>query len=374
MTLITPIGDGVADDSDAVQSYAECGERLPPGTFRITRDVARTATSPRSPGLMLCGSGMLQTKIVGDYDGDASRGGMIRFDLDAQSKYSFGNEIADLMLTPAPGRTSLNGISLTAAWMTTLKRVMISGCRIGIDTPFRPDINAISDYYQNFALDVEQCWIEGSAGAGINFGAGQSPGLFRVAFCTIISNGGIGLRTTTGQCEITENVISYNGVGGLCFDTAEGPSMVGEVTRNEIQDNRYWGVNLVRSRNLRLIGNRFLSQTYSADSMSASPQNGGPVMRQQTHVNLGAGAGGEVYNLLAEGNLHRSVNGPAATTAAVYAYNASGGSLSAAFPCRFIKNDFGPMGSNGLPDGITQNSTGLRKYVGSMPGATIVDP
>ena len=364
-SLITPVGDGIADDTAAVLSYMEAGERLPPGDMRITSDLVHTATMGRSPGMALRGAGMLKTRIIGDYNGDPAKGGMVRLDITASPQYTIGNVIEDLTLKPAPGRTGLNGISLTAAWMTSVTRVMMQGgLRNGIVTPFRPDINPISDYYQNLALDVEQCWIEGCTGNGIDFGAGQSPGLFRVAFSQIISNGGIGIRTTTGQCEITENIISYNGVGGLMFDTAEGPSMNGEVTRNEIQDNLYWGVNLIRSKNLRLIQNRFLGQDYSNGTFTGVPQTGGPFMRQFAHVNMGDGASSEVYNLLAEQNLHRTGG-----TATCYGYVAAAGSLSASFPCRFIKNDFGVW-----PPNNTQNSTGFGKYVGPMPGATIVDP
>src|SRR6266478_1883172 len=354
------IADGITDQTGPVIDAMVAGDRLPPGDIRITSDLINTATSSFSPGITLRGAGMLRTRIIADYNGDLIRGGIVRLDVASGSKYSVGNVIEDLTLMRATGRSGLNGISLTGAWMNAIHRVRITGgCNTGIITPLRTDINPISDYYQCFSLIAEQCWIEGCTGNGIDFGAGQSPGLFRVAFSQIISNAGVGFRTTTGQCEITENIISYNGVGGLLFDTAEGPSMVGSVTRNEIQDNLYWGINLIRSRDLRIIQNRFLAQDYSNGTSSGVPQAGGPFMRQFVHVNLGSGASGEVYNLLAEQNLHRTAN----STATCYGYDASVGSLSASFPCRFIKNDFGVWPPNG-----TQNSTGFGKYIGPMPG------
>ncbi len=363
------IADGITDQTGPVIDAMVAGDRLPPGDIRITSDLISTATSSFSPGITLRGAGMLRTRIIADYNGDLIRGGIVRLDVASGSKYSVGNIIEDLTLMRATGRSGLNGISLTGAWMNAIHRVRITGgCNTGIITPLRTDINPISDYYQCFSLIAEQCWIEGCIGNGIDFGAGQSPGLYRLAYSQIINNLGIGVRTTTGQCEIDSNVISYNGVGGLMFDTAEGPSMVGKVTRNEIQDNQSWGVNLIRSRDLRIIQNRFLGQTYSASN--GSPQNGGSFMKQFVHVNLGSGVNGEVYNLLCERNLHRTVNGQIPTTASCFGYDASSGSLSAAFPCQFIKNDFGPW----PPDGLNQNSTGFGKYIGPMPGAIIVDP
>jgi hypothetical protein len=346
------------------------GEQLPPGDIRITSDLICTAQASRDHGIALLGAPGFRTRIIADYNGDPVRGGIVRLDTVGSGNYSWGSVIRDIVLMPAPGRTGLNGVSLTAAWMVELKRVQVMGAKNGFITPIRTDINPISDFYQCWAVDAEQCWIEGCTNNGVDFGAGQSPGGYRIAYSQIIENAGIGIRSTTGQCVIDTNVISYNGVGGLSFETAEGPSMVASMTRNEIQDNVSYGLSLVRSRDMRLISNRFLSQTYSNSTITGSPQNGGPFMRQSVQVNLGSGATGEVWNLHAQGNLHRSVNGSIPTKQTVIAYDASGGSLDAKHPCQFLHNDFGPTPF----DGVTQNSRGFKKFAGSMPGAIIVDP
>lgn len=375
---MTVIANDNSDQTANVINAMATGEILPPGDIRITSDLINTASSATtfSPGITLRGSGMLRTRIIADYDGNYILGGIVRLDTAAVGHYSIGNVISDLTLMPAVGRTGLNGISLTAAWYNSIKRVRmlqnpLGGQMVyGIVTPIRTDLSSISDLYQCFGVDVEMVDIQQCTGHGIDFGAGQSPGLFRVAYSQIIENNQIGIRTTTGQCEIDSNVISYNGTGGIMFDTAEGPSMVGSVTRNEIQDNGYWGMNLVRSRDLRIISNRFLSQTYSA-AVGGSPQNGTSFMRQAIHVDMANGSSAEVWNLLAQGNLHRSGGSPLATTATCYGYYGAAASLSSAHPCQFLHNDFGPVPF----DGLTQNSVGFVPYFGlSGTGAVIVDP
>src|SRR6266446_4301751 len=109
MTMIPPVGDGIADDTAAVQSYMEAGERLPPGKMRITSDLAHSATIGRSPGITLRGAGMLRTKIIADYNADATKGGIDRLDITTAPQYTIGNVIEDLTLTKATGRTGLNG-------------------------------------------------------------------------------------------------------------------------------------------------------------------------------------------------------------------------------------------------------------------------
>jgi hypothetical protein len=370
---MTVMGDGgVTDQTGAVMDAWAAGQPLGPGVIRVTEPLLLKATAVYSSGRALRGSPGFSTTILADYNGDPVIGGIIQIDTAATDMHTIGNVIEDLVLSPAPGRTGLNGIALTAAWFTSIKRVWCpNGLVAGIKIPWRGDLGSDSDHWQCANLDVEHCYIQQCSGNGMDFGGGQSPGGLRVAYCQSIQSAGIGLRITTGQCEIINNVLSYNGIGGMEVDTSvEGPSQQGLFAQNEIQDNQYWGVNMLQSRNTIFRQNRFLSQTYSGSSWAtASPQNGGPFMRQFVHVNLGGA--GPVYNFLAELNQHKSVNGPIATTAACYGYDAGSGTLSASFPSQFIKNEFGPW----PPDGLTQNSTGFGKYVGiSAPAGLITDP
>lgn len=361
------IANGVADDTGAVIDAGRNGTQLPPGDIRITSDIINTATASQSPGFILRGSGMQRTRIIADYaPSNADAAGVIRLDASAANNYTYGSVISDLSIVMAPGRTAINGINLVAAWFVKIERVNIFAMRHGIVTPFRPDINAVSDSYQCFAVDVDSCFIRDCDGHGINFSAGQSPALYRVAGTQSILNGSNGINSTTGQCVIDRNVLSYNHGSGVAFETNEGPSMVGRVTQNEIQDNLQYGISLTRSHGLRIIGNRLMSETYS-DPTGGHPQNNTPYMRQLAHVYMGTG---EVLDLLAEGNMHLSAGGPVPTSNPCYGYLAAAGSLSASYPCRFVHNDFGVW----PPNGLSGNSTGFQKFTGPMTGAVIVDP
>jgi hypothetical protein len=374
--VAAPICDGVADDTAAVLAAAISGERLPAGTCRVTSDIALTASGGYQSGMRLRGAGMLRSTILADYNGSITSGAVIRLDTSGAGNYTVGTEISDLAIKQAPGRTGLNGIQLTAAWMVKIDRVQVAGMSgSGIVAPLRSDINPISDFYQDLSVVISQSWIAQNAGWGINFGAGQSPGLFKLEYSIIANNTGGGIRSTTGQCEILSNVIVGNGAygtnsGGLLFTTAEGPSMVAKVERNEFDTNYNWHVNLLRSRGLELRQNRFLSQTYSANQGGVL-QSGAANMRPMVHVTIGGGAANEVWDMLAVRNLHRSVTGPSVTTPTVIGYTVSGGAASASHPLRFERNDFGPSPA----DGVIQNSTGLVKYIGTTGiGAEIVDP
>lgn len=372
MPLITPIGDGIADDTAAVQSYGAAGVRLPAGMFRTTADVGLTASGGFVPGFVLKGDHMLRSTILADYNGNATIGAIIKLDTSGPGNYTVGSGIEDITITQAPGRTSLNGVQLTAAWFARLERVRIMNLSgKGIVAPIRTDINpTISDSYQDYSVLISQCWIRGNAGWGIDFGAGQSPGLYKLEYSTIQDNAGGGIRSTTGQCQITANVIatngSFGGMGGLFFDTVEGPQFVAKVEQNEFQDNYSWHIHMLRSRGMEIRGNRFLSATYSAAS-GGSLQTGSSFMRPYVHVNLGSGAANEVWSLIAEHNYHRSVTG--VTTASVIAYAASTAALSTAHPVHIRYNDL-----NGA-DGTTQNSSGMTKFSGfTGTGAEIIDP
>jgi hypothetical protein len=370
---MTVIADGgVLDQTGPVNDAFRNCTPLPAGVIRVTGPIGITATASgyANTGGALRGQPGFQTTIIADYDGDLAKGGIIQIDTAGLGKYSQGSVIEDLVLRPAPGRRQ-NGISLTAAWNTTINRVwMPNGCQNGIITPWRPDLHpTLSDGYQCWSLMIKQVLIQQCYGNGFDLAAGQSPGGLHVSYSQAIQCLGVGMHLTTGQCEIINNVLSENRIGGLLFDSKEGPSQMALVAQNEIQHNQYYGINVIRSRNMRLIQNRFLATTYSSADPTGFPQPGGPFMKQAVHVNFDGA--GEIYNLLAERNQHKTANGSTVTTSDCYGYDAAAGTLSADFPSNFVKNEFGPMPI----DGITQNSTGFRKYVGiSAPAGLIIDP
>lgn len=379
------LGGGADDTAAILACVADCIANkkkmyLPGGHFfRITQDIARTATAVGyQRGLSIFGDGMMDGGIVADYNGDSVKGAVLRYDTSVIGGYTVESELSNFSISKGAGRTGLNGIQLTAAWLVSIDRVKVDGLSgRGLIASLRTDIDpTVSDSYQAFSVRLNQIWVSGCSGWGIDFGAGQSPGLYELKWSAISGNAGGGIRSTTGQCEIGENLIvgngSYGGEGGLLFDTAEGPSMVAHVYGNEFDTNFSYHINLIRSRDLLLERNRFLSQTFDSNTGSVFTV-GTPFMRPLVHVNMQ----NQVWNLTAQKNFHRSVNGrqgtpPVPTTADCYAYDASVGAVIPDFPCRFTSNDFG----FGPFDGLAQNSTGLRKYVGlgAGTGAVIIDP
>lgn len=355
---MTIAADGVTDDTSALHDAIMAGTPLPAGTIRITQDLVFPADVQYKRGIKAIGDHMMGTTILADYDGDVDSGAVIRLEQAGSGHYNVGNVIRDLTIAQAPGRTGINGIQLTAAWLNEVKNVRIlnlSGS--GMTAPLRPDINPISDFYQSLFPDMERLWIAGCARFGIDFRAGQSPGCFRLHHSILSGNALGGLYCTTGQSEIDFNIFVGNGHDGtnasLVFATAEGPEFIPWVRGNEFDTNWNAHISLDRVRGARIIGNRFLSQTYETNDAGA-PMSGGTFMRPGVHVKMAA-QNGEVWRALFEQNYHRSVTGPM-TTAPCIAYQAVNPSLLS--QCRILYPDFGPS------DGVNQNSTGFVPYDG----------
>jgi hypothetical protein len=318
------VGDGIADDTNAVMDYINARLPLPVGTFRITHklDLMNTAVGI-SPGWFVEGTHRRLSTIVADYDETNPRAGIVDIAPDAISKYTYGTSIKNLKFAVAPGRTGHNAIALTAAWFVKIDNIDIENMPgHGIYTPLRLDLHpTISDYYQDFAVSVKRSIIRGCGGNGIEFASGQSPGLHVVQH-NIITGCNIGIHISTGQGIINQNGIYESRTGGLFYDTIEGPSMVTEVTQNEIQNNKYWGVNVYRSRNMLFSRNRILSQ--AAGNL------------QPAGVSFGLGNSGyEVDGLIAEQNLFRSD-----MTSGAYGFVTGPGAFSSAQPSHFRANRF----------------------------------
>ena len=357
------IGDGIADDTGPIQTLIDASGgsvvELPAGRFRITQDLKRRAAVKNSPGVQLIGKHPLATTIVADYNGDVNLGAMIRLDTSVISCYTMNSRIENLTLEQAPGRTGINGIQLTASWWVNVKNVhfkSLSGN--GIISTLRPDIHpTISDFYQAFAVNLEDLYIRQCKGWGVKFAAGQSPGCYKLERSMIWGCASGGIMSTTGQCQIVGNAIAECGSvgvgGGILFDTSEGPNMVADVRQNEIDCNWNYGIWLNRTRGIRVTENRFLSATVESPG-SWTRLSGSPHMRQQVHCKIGA-PGKEVIRALFEQNLHRSVTQPNPTTATVIAYQNNGGEQRLN---RIWYNDIDHI------DGINQNSSGMIKFSG----------
>jgi hypothetical protein len=347
MTLTAPVGDGIADDHGAVMDYINARVPLPPGTFRITQKLdLRSTAAGVSAGWTVEGTHRRLSTILADYNETDPKAGIVDIAPNAISKYSYGTSIRNLSFKAAPGRTGHSAIALTAAWFVKIDNVDIEGMsRHGIQTPLRLDLHpTISDYYQDFGVSVKRSVIRNCGGNGLEFTSGQSPGLYVIRHNILVGNC-INIRISTGQGIINQNGLYEGRVGGLLFDTVEGPSMCAEVTQNEIQNNKYWGVNVYRSRNMNLSRNRLLSQASGN--------------LQPVSVNFGLGNSGyEVHGLIAEQNLFRSDMASGA-----YGFITGANTFASASPSYFRANRFD------VP-------AGFGKYVGfnSATDGSVIQP
>lgn len=364
-------GNGITDDTAAIQAavdYADGGVVfIPTGTYSVSQISRLTSISSQwRNGMRLVGQGRgsnlvanTNSKAVLLWDVGYTPDGTITPTL----KYTRDSEVRSLLITQAGGVTATDGIKLTAAWNVRIIDVWVEGMSgKGINVPFRTDIYAaVSDYWQCFAFDIQQCRFSECTDWGVYFGGGQSPGLWRMQYCTIANNVGGGIFVTTGHFVLTDNLIVGNGAfggnGGMLMDaTIEPAALVAQIERNEFDTNFVYHMWLMRSRNHRIAQNRFLSQTYNSNTGSTLT-SGSAFMRPAIHVKLGDGGTKEVWNTLFEENYHRSVTGAGPTTAAINAYIMTPGSTNI-LRNRFVNNEIG------FRDGVNLNSSGMTRYNG----------
>lgn len=363
--------DATADIQAAIDAASGGELHFPVGKFRVQELVRLTsATDQWRPGMKLVGQGR-GTNLVGI----ASNKAVLRWDvgytpdgtIGPTLKFTRDSEVRGMLITQEGGVTATDGMRFTAAWNVRVSNVWIEGMSgKALHVPFRSDIYAaVSDYWQCFSLEFNQCRFSESTDWGVYLGGGQSPGLWRMQFCTIANNAGGGVYDTTGQFIFTDNLIVGNGTfganGGMLVDASvEGVSFNSLIERNEFDTNFNYHLWMLRVRNARNIGNRYLSQTYNGNTGTVLT-SGSAFMRPATHVKLGDGSSKEVLNSLFEGNYHRSVTGAGPTTAAVSAYIVTPGSTEVRRN-RFNNNDVGSR------DGVNQNSSGMVRYSGVSVG------
>lgn len=364
-------GNGTTDDTAAIQAAIDYSDGgwvfIPVGTYSVsqvsrltsTTDVFRNGMKIRGQGRGSHLVARTSNKAVLLWDVGYVPNGTITPAL----KFTRGSEVHSILITQAGGLTTVDGIKLTAAWNVLFRDVWIEGMSgHAIHVPFRSDIYAaISDYWQCFCLDFQQCRFSECTDWGVYFNGGQSPGLWRMQYCTIANNSGGGLYNTTGHFIFTDNLIvtngSYLGNGGHLNDsTIEGAGLVATIERNEYDTNFEYHLKLVRARNWRVSQNRFLSQTFNSNTGFVFT-SGSAFMRPDLQIVLGDGTTHEVWNSLFEANYHRTITGAGPTTAAVYAYIMFPGSTGVQRN-RFVNNELG------FRDGVNLNSSGMDRYNG----------
>ena len=357
---------GVADSAAAIQAAVDAADGnyvfLPEGTYRITQSITRltSTTDTYVNGMKLVGEGR-NTVIQIDtnnipallwdvgYTPTGTTTGTLKFTRDS--------EVNNLRIVQTAGKTGCDGMKLTAAWNLRMRNVWIEGMSgKAINVPYRSDIYAaVSDYWQCFCFDIEQCKFSESGSWGVYFGGGQSPGLWSIRQSTIANNAGGGIYCTQGQFECTDNLIVGNGTygtssGGMFMDVAEGPQYVAYIARNEFDTNYNWHFNGYRLTSCKVEQNRFLSSTFDATTGGSIVTTGG-YMRPAVHLSLGTGATAGYYpiNSVFQQNFHRST---ATSAVAVYCYS-TGGALN----CNSFINNQMDAGSN---------SSGISRYTGTV--------
>lgn len=359
-------GDGVNDDTAAIQAAVDAANGdfvfFPNGTYRITNSITRltSTTDTFVNGMKLVGEGRNSVIKI-----DTNNKPALLWDVGyvpsgtttGTLKFTRDSEVSNLLITQTAGKTGCDGMKLTAAWNLRMRNVWIEGMSgIAINVPFRSDIYAaVSDYWQCFCFDIEQCRFSESGNWGVYFGGGQSPGLWSIRQSTIANNAGGGIYCTQGQFEFTDNLIVGNGTygaanGGMFMDVVEGPQYVAYIARNEFDTNYNYHFNGYRLESCKVEQNRFLSSTFSATTGGSVVTTGG-YMRPPIHVSVGSGSPAGYYpvNSVFQQNFHRSTP---TSAVAVYCYS-TGGALN---QNSFINNQMD----------AASNSSGMLRYTGTV--------
>lgn len=364
------VGDGITDDIAAIQKAVDYAAGryvyFPKGTYRITASITclTSTTIGFIPGMRLIGDGDLSVIKI-----DADNAPALLWDVgyvpDGTTaptlKFTRDSEITNMMITQFPGRVGCDGIRLTAAWNLKMSGVrVLSMSGHGINVPWRADIYpTVSDYWQCFSFNIQQCQFSECVGWGVRFAGGQSPGLWTIKQATIANNAGGGLYCSQGQFELVDSLIVGNGTfgvgdsGGMVVAVVEGPQYVAFIARNEFDTNQNFHFSGYRLESWIVEQNRFLSNTFSASTGGSIVPTGG-FMRPPIHLSLGSGSPAGYYpiNSIFRRNFHRS---PPTSSVTVTCYS-TGGELNR----NLFENNQMDAGSNSL---------GILRYSGTVSDA-----
>lgn len=222
------VGDGIADDSDAVEAILNTPNAvLPPGTFRVTRTLTVNADPVLTyvPGFRLRGAGMDRTTILIDH-ADTDPG--IRFITNTARKYVRGIELEGFTLRPKTKTAGQAGVEAVGILFAELNRVRIDGFGgDGFKVPLRTDLDVNSDAYQLGYTVFRNTIISNCDGWGLNAPGGLAFAVTLLEQSQIVNNGLGGAWIACHTFKTLRSVFGNNGAlsagagGGLVLDRVQ---------------------------------------------------------------------------------------------------------------------------------------------------------
>lgn len=318
-------------------AHTAAGDRpvfYPPGLYNSSGSITRVSTDNAfTPGLKVHGSGMMfnAAVLMGTVFNVTAPNVSLFYQAQGPRPltYTENSEFFNFSVMAGAGATALCAVQLVAAWNVTIHRVACFGGRLAW-VPSHPEIDPVSDLYQCYSVDIEECFCNGSPSWAIEFSGGQSPGFYRIYRAFLTGNPGGGIFLTTGQstleqCNVQNNGTYGDGSCGIRFDVAEGPAQVPEIIACEVQENQNYNFRFVRVNGLRMERNRSISHLYASTANSAArwagstpPVPAGYIPRPPIHFLFGADMTHECYNFVVEQNVVRAWESKVSGTSIYY--------------------------------------------------------
>lgn len=215
------VGDGVADDTAALQAALDRAETtptpiyIPAGTYRLTSGLVYNETA-YGKGLQLTGDGMYQSVLKMDANSQilftikhATGGG--------GENYTSHGRVANIGLQQFSGRTSVSGLRISNCWYYTFENIDASDFSgVGIET-YAATPSGDTDIVALSLFKGLRC--KGNTGSGFRVNAASaSVGLSqsRFEFCDFSANGADGVTLSNFDgVEFNKCIMTVNGTGSV---------------------------------------------------------------------------------------------------------------------------------------------------------------